>query len=57
MRASGAAQDEGPDGCVHASISAGKERLESNLYLKLQEESGFVKTVLASPEEDIWNDL
>jgi hypothetical protein len=25
--------------------------------MKLQQESGFAKTVLGSPEEDIWNDL
>jgi hypothetical protein len=26
-------------------------------YMKMQEESGFIKTVVASPEEDIWNDV
>ncbi|MDU4961138.1 MAG: hypothetical protein E6X17_10830 [Sporomusaceae bacterium] len=26
-------------------------------YMKLQENSGFVRKVLAAPEEDVWNDL
>lgn len=26
-------------------------------YMKMQEKSGFVREVLAAPEEDVWNDL
>lgn len=26
-------------------------------YMKMQEESGFVKNVLASEKEDVWNDI
>lgn len=33
------------------------EENESSQHMKIQEESGFVKTVLASAAEDVWNDL
>jgi len=64
-------QNVAPDGCLHVKIPAGmgkrfemiilpladEETVESHDYMKLQEESGFVKSVIASPEEDVWNDL
>jgi hypothetical protein len=30
---------------------------ESLAYMKLQEESGFYKTVLAAEAEDVWNEI
>lgn len=30
---------------------------ESMAHMKLQEESGFYKTVLASESEDVWNEI
>lgn len=33
------------------------EQDESVDYMKMQEESGFMKNVVASPKEDVWNDV
>lgn len=71
MQALRVVQDVAPDGCLHVKIPVGmgkrfeliilpvadEEQMELHNYMKLQEESGFVKSVIASPEEDVWNDL
>jgi hypothetical protein len=62
-------QDVAADGCLHVKIPAGMGKRceliilpvtsgeQGESCLKLQEGSGFVKSVMASPEEDVWNDL
>jgi len=71
MQALRVVQNVAQDGYLHVKIPAGmgkrfemiilpiadEEHSESHHYMKLQEESGFVKSVMASPEEDVWNDL
>ena len=72
MRALRIIQNVAQDGCLHVKIPAGmgkrfemiilpavddQEQNESHDFMKLQEESGFAKSVIASPEEDVWNDL
>jgi hypothetical protein len=71
MQALRVIQNIAQDGCLHVKIPAGmgkcfemiilpvadEEQRESHDYMKLQEESGFIKSVVASTEEDIWNDL
>lgn len=36
---------------------ADSKKNESVEYMKMQEESGFVRNVLASEKEDVWNDV
>jgi hypothetical protein len=71
MQALRVIQEVGPDGCLHVRVPQGlgkrfeliilplpeEERCESSDYLQLQEKSGFAGSVLASSEEDVWNDL
>ncbi len=71
MQALRVIQEIAQDGCLHVRVPAGmgrrfeliilplneEERDESLDYMKVQEESGFMKSVVASPEEDVWNDL
>ena len=71
MQALRVIQEVGPDGCLHVRVPQGlgkrfeliilplpeEERGESSDYLQLQEQSGFAGSVLASSEEDVWNDL
>jgi hypothetical protein len=71
MQALRVIQDVAQDGCLHVKIPAGmgtrfelivlplgdEIQPETHAEMQLQELGGFVKTVIASPEEDIWNDL
>ena len=60
-------QEVAEDGCLHVRIpeKMGKKveltivRMEDNPahYGKLQEQSGFVNSILASAKEDVWNEL
>lgn len=64
-------QEVGKDGCLHVPIPQGmgkkfeliilplneEETKEAFDYMKLQEESGFIKNVIATPEEDVWNEV
>jgi hypothetical protein len=64
-------QDLSVDGYLHVKVPQGlgqrfeltirplKEEVhsESLEHMKLQQETGFAKKVLASSEEDVWNDL
>ena len=64
-------QEIAKDGCLHVRIPEGMgkkfeliilpldetEQDESVDYMKMQEESGFMKNVVASPKEDVWNDV
>ena len=71
MQALRVIQEIGPDGCLHVRVPQGlgkrfeliilplpeEEQGESCNYSQLQENSGFVTSVLNAPEEDVWNDL
>jgi len=64
-------QEVAKDGCLHVRIpqEMGKKfevivmpieeemKDESLHYMRLQEESGFAKNVLASAAEDVWNEI
>jgi hypothetical protein len=71
MQALRVIQEIAEDGCLHVRVPQGlgkrfeliilplneEEQGESLDYMKLQQEGGFAKSVLASSEEDVWNDL
>lgn len=71
MQALRVIQEVAKDGCLHVRVPQGmgkrfeliilplneEEQGESHDYMKLQEESGFVKSVIASAEEDVWNEI
>ena len=71
MQALRVIQEVETDGCLHVKIPTGMgtrfeviilpapegERPEPSCYSKSLQEGGFVKNVLASAEEDVWNDL
>jgi hypothetical protein len=63
-------QEVSEDGCLHVRVPEGfgkrfeliilpldREGDSSWDFMKMQEESGFSKSVLGSSEEDVWNDL
>ncbi|WP_298435677.1 hypothetical protein [Geobacter sp.] len=71
MRALRVIQEIAEDGCLHIRVPAGmgrrfeliilplneEDRDELLDCMKVQEESGFMKSEIASPEEDVWNDV
>jgi hypothetical protein len=72
MQALRVIQEVAADGYLHVKVPQGlgnrfeliilplsedEAQGDSLEYMKLQQESGFAKQVLASAEEDVWNDL
>ena len=71
MRALRIIRDVSKDGYVHVKIPSelgdrieliilphpGRDDISSTDYMRLQEESGFVRDFLSSEEEDVWNDI
>jgi hypothetical protein len=71
MQALRVVQEIAKDGWLHVRVPEGMGRKfeliilpldetvadESDNYMKLQEESGFMQSVVASPDEDVWNDI
>jgi len=71
MQALRIVQETADDGCLHVRIPAGMGKRfelivlplddaavdESMQQMQAQEQGGFVQTVLAAPEEDVWNEL
>ena len=71
MQAIRVIQEVSQDGCLHVRVPAGlgkkfeliivpldePEDDAAQEYMKMQEKSGFAINVLASAEEDVWNEI
>lgn len=60
-------QEVAEDGCLHIRVpEAMRKKVEliivplednSTYYMKIQEQNGFVNSILALKDEDVWNEL
>lgn len=71
MQALRVIQEAAKDGCLHVNVPRGMGKKfeliivplddagydESVPYMKMQEGSGFAKNILASADEDVWNEI
>ncbi len=71
MQALRIVQERAKDGYLHVRVPEGIGKrfeviilpledampVESEQLMKIQQEGGFVREVLAAPEEDVWNEL